>query len=451
MARLRPSAAVAKIDARAMRAGRRRAAVTAAHAGAACAGRSDAHRRVRASRLLAAVRRRPRGGDGRDGGAESHIGPILRALETRVAPGELRYIGVGPRTNFRARRWWDPIVGSGSDPSGVVPIEHYAPKEAMRASRDLYRRRHEIRRSLCDSEDLRAHAAIKGCDCWPLIRQQLAGIALLQFPWSARAMDEAAAALESTRPTAAVTYAEAGGWGRALALEARRRGIPLVGLQHGFIYRHWLNYRHEPDEMQPDARNADDRGFPRPARTLLFDDHAAAHLRDAGRFPAGAIAVTGSARLDDLTAAVRALTPGDLAAAAAQTGADDRPLVVFAAKEREARGVLPALVAAVRALPALQLAIKPHPAETAAVYADAVAGAGNIRVLAPDASLPALLGAARRAHHRQLDGRHRRARAGDTVTRHRTAEQPDAVRRRRRHAGRPLRGGNPRGAGQTPV
>ena len=48
-----------------------------------------------------------------------------------------------------------------------------------------------------------------------------------------------------------VTYAEAGGWGRALVLECRRRGIPSVGLQHGFIYRHWLNYLHEPDEMAP--------------------------------------------------------------------------------------------------------------------------------------------------------------------------------------------------------
>jgi hypothetical protein len=328
---------------------------------------------------------------GGDGGAESYIGPILRALESREAG--VRYVGVGPRTNFRARRWWDPLAAADDD--HVVAIERYAPAEAMRASRDLYRRRHEIRRALCGSADLRAHAVIAGVDCWPLVRQQLAGMALLQFPWSGRAMDEAAAALAALQPDVAVTYAEAGGWGRALALEARRRGIPLVGLQHGFIYRHWLNYRHEPDEMQPDARNADDRGFPRPAKTLLFDEHAAAHLRDAGRFAADAIAVTGSARLDELTAAVRALTPGDLAAAAAQTGAHDRPLVVFAAKEREARGVLPALIAAVRDRPALQLAIKPHPAETAAVYAAAVGGAGNIRVLPPDAPLPPLLGAAR--------------------------------------------------------
>jgi hypothetical protein len=57
--------------------------------------------------------------------------------------------------------------------------------------------------------------------------------------------------------------------------------------------------------------------------------------------------------------------------------------------------VLPALVAAVRDEPRVQMAIKPHPAETARVYDTVVAGAGNVRVLAPQTPLPPLLGAAR--------------------------------------------------------
>jgi hypothetical protein len=315
----------------------------------------------------------------------------------RVAPGELRYVGVGPRTNFRARHWWDPIVGSGGDPSGVVPIEHYAPDAALRDARLVYRERHAHRRSLWASEDLRAHASIKGCDCWPLIRQQLAGIALLQFPWSARAMDEAAAALEATRPAAAVTYAEAGGWGRALALECRRRGIPLAGLQHGFIYRHWLNYRHQPDEIAPDTLNKDDRGFPLPASTLVFDDHAAAHLTEAGRFPTSAIAITGSPRLDELIAAVRTIGADEIARTERDTGAGNgRALLLCAAKEREARHVLPDLVAAISAREDVQLVIKPHPAETSAVYDGAVAGARHVTVTDPSAPpLPQLLAAAR--------------------------------------------------------
>jgi hypothetical protein len=146
--------------------------------------------------------------------------------------------------------------------------------------------------------------------------------------------------------------------------------------------------------MLPDARNAADRGFPMPTKTLLFDEHAAAHLRRAGHFPEAALAVTGSARLDELLAAVRAMQPDDIARVKRETGANERPLVVFAAKEREARGALPALVAAVRDLPAIQLAIKAHPAETADVYAAVTAGVPNIRVLDPGTPLPPLLAAA---------------------------------------------------------
>ena len=332
--------------------------------------------------------------DGADGGAESYIGPVLRAVESRAAAGDVRYVGIGARTNFRARRWWDPFVARGE--TVAVPIERYAPVSALAASREVFRDRHRARRSLWRSADLRAHAVIRGCDCWPLVRAQLAGIALLQFPWSARSMDEAAAALAAIRPGVAVTYAEAGGWGRALALECRRRGIPLAGLQHGFIYRHWLNYRHEADETIPDPANPSDRGFPFPAATLLFDDRAARHLSAAGRFPAATLAVTGSARLDELSASVRALTPEDADRVRRDIGGgESRAVVLFAAKEREARPFLPALVEAVRAMPDVQLVIKPHPAETPEVYAAAVAGAENIRVMASTVALPALLAAAR--------------------------------------------------------
>ena len=327
-----------------------------------------------------------------DGSAESYIGPVLRAIEQRVPPADIRYVGIGARTNFRARRWWDPLIGR-SD-GAVVPIEQYAPAAALTASRQVYRDRQAARTSLWSSEDLREHAVIRGVDCWPLVREQLAGVALLQFPWSARSMDEAAAALAALDPDVAVTYAEAGGWGRALALECRRRRVPLAGLQHGFIYRHWLNYRHEADETAPEPGNPSDPGFPFPAATLLFDEYAARHLSTAGRFPPEALAITGSARLDELSAAVRALTDADVARVRHDAGAESRALVVFAAKEREARPFLPALVDAVREMTGVQLVIKPHPAETPDVYAEAAGRAANVRVLSAGAGLPGLLAAA---------------------------------------------------------
>lgn len=329
---------------------------------------------------------------GEDGSAESYIGPVLKAIEERAGAGALRYVGVGPPVNFRARRWWSPS-GAGTDDM-VVPVERYAPWRALRDSREVWRARAANFRALSHSEDLRSAAVAHSVDCWPIIREQLAGIAFLQWPWSARAMDEAAAALDALRPSSVLTYAEAGGWGRALILEARRRGIPSAGLQHGFIYRQWLNYLHEPDEMEPGGRG--DAGFPAPTATLLFDDYAARHLDDHGRLPPRSLKVTGSPRLDALVASLARLEAQEIARVKRRAGArPDEVLVLVTTKEREARHVLPALVAAAETLPGVRLVIKPHPAETPAAYERVVAGRPVVSVVASDTPLAPLLAASR--------------------------------------------------------
>jgi hypothetical protein len=347
------------------------------------------------ARVLAFVHRAfwRAGGDG--GGAESYIGPVLRELERHLGRGELRCVSVGPSSNFRTRRWWHPVVGR-SDPEQAPPVESFAGLESVSPSIGVWRARHAFRRSLWSSEDLRSAAVIDGCDCWPIVRNELAGIALLQWPWSARAMDEAGAALDALDPAAALTYAEAGGWGRAIVLECRRRGIPTAGLQHGFIYRHWLNYLHEPDEMLPDPARPADRGFPYPSLTLLFDAFAADHLTARGRFPETALRVTGSPRLDDLARVAATLSPSDLARARSAAGAEaGEALVVVTTKWKEARDVLPAFLEAAGALPGVNVAIKAHPAETAEAYTPATAGRPRVRVLDPSVPLAPLLAASR--------------------------------------------------------
>ena len=325
-----------------------------------------------------------------EGSGESYIGPVLEALEGR--PGNaVTYVGVGPAANFRARRWWH-VLRQDRGRSAAIPVESLAPLATLRDSLRVWGDRHAVRRALWNSSDVRHHAVIGGCDCWPVIREELAGIALLQWPWSARAMDEAGAALDGLRPAVALTYAEAGGWGRALMLEARRRGIPTAGLQHGFIYHSWLNYLHEPDEMRPDPGNPADAGFPRPVKTLVFDDYARTHLEQHGRFPAASLIVTGSPRLDVLVRAAAALSPQEIAAALDAAGAGpSRALILFVAKYRQARHVLAALADAVADMPDVQLAVKTHPAETPDAYRPVAEGRANIRVLPATAPLAALL------------------------------------------------------------
>jgi hypothetical protein len=329
-----------------------------------------------------------------DASGEAYIGPVLSILERRVAPGAVQCVSLGPSENFRARRWWSPLHPR--HPDAAPPIEAFAPLQRLAPSRAIWAQRHAFRRALWASADLRRAAVIHGCDCWPLIREELAGIALLQWPWSARVMDEAAAALDVLRPQVALTYAEAGGWGRALMMECRRRRIPTAGLQHGFIYRHWLNYLHEADEMAPDPGHPADLGFPRPLLTLLFDADARRHLTEAGAFPPDSLRVTGSPRLDDLVRTAAVMTEADVARALALTGASSSDvLVLVATKHKEARRFLPPLVDAAAQLGRVRLAIKAHPAETPDVYASLAYGQPHVSVLPADAPLSPLLCAAR--------------------------------------------------------
>ncbi len=248
---------------------------------------------------------------------------------------------------------------------------------------------------------MRAAARIASYDAWDLVAPELRGIATLQFPWSARAMDEAGAAIERARPRLVLTYAEAGGWGRAIMLEARRRGIPCAGIQHGFIYRRWLNYLHERDEMQPSPTRPHDIGFPRPDLTVVFDRVASHHLELAGAFPRAALAVTGSPGLERLAARVRAIGPDERATARAALGlADVDRAAVVVSKHAQLGRWLPLLVGAIGAVEAAaggtrrtRLIVKPHPAETPDLYAAALATSPAAALAPASLDLAALLAA----------------------------------------------------------
>lgn len=323
-------------------------------------------------------------------GDEAYVGPVLRELNGRL-PGGVGLVGLGPRTNFRVRRWRDRLrefVDPRPQDLAATPITAFARWRVLEPSRAVWQARDSVLALLMGSQDLRAASVVGGYDLWPLVEGELRGVADLQFPWSARAMDEAGAALDALRPKVAITYAEAGGWGRALMLEARRRGIPTVALQHGFIYRHWLNYLHESDEMQPSAANPADRGFPRPDCTLLFDELTREHLEAGGHFPPDSLRVTGSARLDTIVAGARAFDPAARLALRAQLGAGtDSPVVVVVAKYVQLGGAFAALVEAARAMPDIRLVVKPHPAEGAGPYLQAGQGVANVVMAPPSAGL----------------------------------------------------------------
>ena len=274
--------------------------------------RADARSQPRSSATRAKASVSHRHGHG--GSAATHAGPAsaavsrgrVCALGVCAAPARRRglcrpghpgarraacrdgiaLVGLGPRTNFRVRRWRDRlrefVNPQPQRRRGHASDRRLSAWRTLAPSRAVWRARAATFATLSRSADLRAAAVIGGYDLWPLLEDQWRGVADLQFPWSARAMDEAGAALDALRPEVALTYAEAGGWGRALMLEARRRGIATVarcstasstatGSTTCTSPTRWRRRR----PTRPTA------GFPRPDCTLIFDEFTREHLEAA--------------------------------------------------------------------------------------------------------------------------------------------------------------------------
>jgi hypothetical protein len=287
----------------------------------------------------------------------SFFGQVLDAIAARVGPGELHCVGIGPRRHVRGRRASAQAAATGSGPRATTPIERLAPQGALGGALEIWRTRPDLAQAIVAGEEIRAAGLYRRCDLWPILRRELEATALLQWPWAARAMDDAAAAITTIKPDVVVTYNEASAWGRAIVLEARRRGVPSVGVQHDLLGEHGVLYAHELDEMAPLGPDA---GFPAPDRTIVFEPSAASRLHDVGHFPPARIVVSGHPKIDDLRAARHAPpSPGtrdDVRRALGVRG--DRRLAVLIARQPDLGAMLPALVAAVAARPGVCLAIK---------------------------------------------------------------------------------------------
>jgi hypothetical protein len=334
---------------------------------------------------------------------DTYVGPLVEALRTRFGE-RLQIVTLGPQTSFRTRTWrrrlqelWARERARDVSSSAPPSIEAFSSIAALAGSRRVWKERGAMSARLIANEGLRRASIVEGVDLWDLLKEDFSGIATLQAPWSARAMDEAAAALDALRPRVIVTYAEAGGWGRALVLEARRRRIASVGLQHGFISRHWLNYLHEPDETEPLAAPGADSGFPFPTTTLLYDEVAREQLERHGRFPSHALQIIGNPRLEVLASVAARLTPEDRARALEAAGArSGQSLVLLAIKYRPAwNATLGALIDAIARMPHVHLAIRPHPADAPASYEALVGNAPNVRIVPRTVEAVALITAAR--------------------------------------------------------
>ena len=183
---------------------------------------------------------RPRAGDRRHAGlraqrvlARRHRRGRLHRADPRRARRHQRgadpAVGVGPRHNFQARRWWHPLTPGWRQPradGAIVPVEALASRAALAGSRAVWhgaarRRRRADRQRRAAGGGRHRRLRRLGAD-----RARAAGHRHAAVPVVGPRHGRSRRRMERARPRLVLTYAEAGGWGRAIMLEARRRGIP---------------------------------------------------------------------------------------------------------------------------------------------------------------------------------------------------------------------------------
>ena len=211
-----------------------------------------------------------------------------------------------------------------------------------------------------------------GCDCWPIIRDELAGIALLQWPWSARAMDEARRRARRARPVRRADLRRGGRLGprhRARVPAARHPdGRPAARLHLPALAE--LPARARRD-VAGDPEHPADAGFPHPVRDpALRRATPQRHLSRGATFRTAA-ARHRQPRLDDLLRTMRQPVTEDVARARAEAGARASGCPGPGHDQMEGSADSPAPVPRTRpaALPGVHVAIKAHPAETPEAYA----------------------------------------------------------------------------------
>jgi hypothetical protein len=321
------------------------------------------------------------------GRPSSFVPQVLDALAGRLGPDTLLCIGIGPRRNLRRRRGHAMI--SAGDGLPVTPIERLVPHGQLGGALELWRRRAELAQQITTGESVRAAGRVREYDLWTVLNRELEAVALHQWPWSARAMDETAAALGAIKPELVLTYAEASAWGRAVILESRRRQIRSVAIPHELAETDSFIFSHEPDEI---SAAGSDAGFPAPDRVLVFDERTATRLDEVGHLPLARIAITGHPRSDELR--MKRLVRLTVAERAELRRALDVPserrLAVLVARPGELGPLMEAILDAAVRLPQVHLAIRAHPGDAPSILQTLIASAANIS-LVPESIDPARL------------------------------------------------------------
>ena len=271
---------------------------------------------------------------------DPYVGPVLERMEREGRPAVRVILGSSHR---RSPDWLAIVADDTALPWSYVWDRWAAPRDAS-WEREVGARFRNLGA---------APMIIDGVDLGPPVRQAVAEQADW-FIYQARQMTAAEGLMAEVAPGALFT-----GWEAARTAwlgAARRRGIPIVAIQHGVIYPN------TPDYVRPEHP-----GLVRPEVTCVFGSYERDLLVGQGGFAPDAVVVTGSPRATP-GSALAGRTAEERDAVRRRLGvADADRLLVFSAARHSVGDEFHSMAMAGRLLggplPGIHVVFKLHPEE----------------------------------------------------------------------------------------
>jgi hypothetical protein len=179
-----------------------------------------------------------------------------------------------------------------------VPFEQYLTGDVGTKVRSdpNYRQLSRAFSLLDQSKSFKSSLEYDSVGLWGFMRgrflRALSGLHALHY---ARVIEGARQMVHLEEPDAIVMSYETGAYARATIVAAWERGIPTLGIQHGFITPTSVEYMHAEA-----AHGKNGNGCPVPTKTTVGGQYSAELLTRSGGYLAESLAVTGYPKHDDL-------------------------------------------------------------------------------------------------------------------------------------------------------
>ena len=146
----------------------------------------------------------------------------------------------------------------------------------------------------------------EGVSLWPALECEFRTLFFDRVLSSIYFLKTAKNLIRQEQPSVVVATYETGPWERALLIEAKKLGIPTVGLQHGMIFGNHTDYMHARLNVDQPPRSG---AFVVPDVTCVWGSFWKNILLNPGRYPDSRVAITGNWRWDGGPQTQRAKVP----------------------------------------------------------------------------------------------------------------------------------------------